>query len=78
MKYNPIGTTFKEGNVLLLVQESLGSLCTCTGCYYVAKDKNGHQIYRGSCCTHGHVCTPYYRKVDILSPLKEQDSWMQA
>lgn len=62
MKYNPIGTTFKEGNVLLLVQESLGSLCTCTGCYYVAKDKNGHQIYRGSCCTHGHVCTPYYRK----------------
>ena len=62
MKYNPIGTTFMEGDVLLLVQESFGNTSTCSGCFYMSKDNKGRNIYHGSCFTHGHVCTPYYRK----------------
>ena len=54
--YNPIGSTFKEGNTTLKVVV-ISDYRTCTGCYYTNK---AH--YRGSCYTHRHACTSSSRK----------------
>lgn len=62
MKYNPIGTVFKEGNVLLLVEEGVQDGSSCARCYYNAKDKKGSKIHGTSCFFHGHACTPINRK----------------
>lgn len=62
LKYNPVGTTFKEGDLVLKVQVSEGNKPTCAGCYYGSLKKNRSRVYPYSCCVHGHVCTPYYRK----------------
>ena len=53
---NPIGSTFKEGDVTLQVQE-IAILTTCKGCWYANK-KN----YQGSCFSHRHACTSAGRR----------------
>ena len=58
--YNPLGTTFKEGDVLLQVVETK-DYRTCLGCYY-AMHKNGKRIYKKSCIYHNHACTAGVRK----------------
>ena len=65
MKYNPIGASFKEGKVILVAKESKDNGKTCTGCWYTGwKNVEGKRKrnYPYGCFTHGHVCTPYYRK----------------
>ena len=65
MKFNPIGSTFKEGVHTLEVQESKDDGRTCTGCWYVSWTGTRLQKKRNypySCITHGHVCTPALRK----------------
>ena len=65
MKFNPIGSTFKEGNVTLKVKVSKDEGRTCTGCWYAGfkgPTSNKKRNYPYSCFTHGHVCTPVYRK----------------
>ena len=57
MKYNPLGSTFKEGETTLKVElAKYKGQKSCRGCWYNRKK------YRGSCYIHGHVCTPYIRK----------------
>ena len=34
MKFNPINSTFKEGDVTLIVEESKDLGVTCKGCWY--------------------------------------------
>ncbi len=65
MKYNPIGSVFKEGEHILKVTESKDDGRTCTGCWYASwtgtrlkKIRN----YPYSCITHGHACTRAIRK----------------
>ena len=55
MKFNPIGSTFKEGNVTLQVVEVKEP--KCRGCWY-----NNKKNYGSSCCTHQHACTSGGRK----------------
>lgn len=62
MKFNPIGSTFKEGSNVLLVKESKDLGVTCKGCWYNGWKNSRQRNYPYGCCTHGHVCTPYYRK----------------
>ncbi len=65
MKFNPIGSTFKEGEHTLQVRESKDDGRTCTGCWYAGwKGTRNNKIrnYPLSCCVHGHVCTPALRK----------------
>ena len=65
MKFNPINSIFKEGNITLIVKESEDFGVSCKGCWY-----NGWNSLTGKkkrnfpygCYSHGHVCTPYYRK----------------
>ena len=59
MKFNPINSIFKEDTVTLIVKESKNG--TCKGCWYNGW-KNKKRNYPYSCYTHGHACTPYYRK----------------
>ena len=64
MTYRSIGSIFKEGNVILQVVESKDP-SNCLGCWYNAHHKeNGKFVsnYGFSCCCHGNVCTPFYRK----------------
>jgi len=64
MIYRPIGNLFREGKVILEVVEQQDP-STCIGCWYSGKHKrNGKFIYNynSSCCSHGNVCTPFYRK----------------
>ena len=60
-KYNPIGSTFKEGDVTLLVVESKDNGSTCRGCFYNTRSGT-KRAYSGSCFTHGHACTTHLRK----------------
>ena len=64
MKYidNPIGSTFKEGDVTLKVVETK-NYHNCQGCWYAGR-KKGTDIrnYNGSCYQHRHACTPSNRK----------------
>lgn len=65
MKFNPIGTTFKEGDVVLKVVESKDNGKTCTGCWYNSRTgpkNNQKHVYTHSCYVHGHICTPALRK----------------
>ena len=65
MKYNPLFSTFKEGEVILQVRESKDDGRTCTGCWYAGfKGPSNNKVrnYPYSCCTHGHICTPAIRK----------------
>lgn len=64
MKFNPIGSTFLEGNVTLKVVESKDKGRTCKGCWYIGhKDGDPNKKnYPGSCYTHGHACTSNMRK----------------
>ena len=56
MKYNPIGSTFQEGDVTLQVTE-IKNPRTCKGCWY-ANRKN----YNRACYSHQHACTSGNRK----------------
>ena len=65
MKFNPIGSVFKEGEHILQVRESIDDGKTCTGCWYVSwtgTKSNKKRNYPYSCCTHGHACTRVNRK----------------
>jgi hypothetical protein len=65
MKYNPIGTAFKEGEHILQVRESKDDGRTCTGCWYASFTRMKKKKYRNypySCYTHGHACTRAIRK----------------
>lgn len=59
MKFNPIGSVFKEGEAALTVKESEDT--SCRGCFYNSW-KGKRRTYPYGCHVHGHVCTPYYRK----------------
>lgn len=61
MKFNPIGSKFIEGNVILVVEESRGGLPLCEGCWY-GSESNGKANYGKSCFRHGHACTSAVRK----------------
>lgn len=65
MKYydDPIDTTFKEGDVTLMVKETKDP-STSTGCWYAGyKDrKKSLRNYTSSCYLHKHACTPAIRK----------------
>jgi len=61
MKYNPIGTTFMEGDVTLTPKESRDGGRTCNGCWYNSYTKD-RRTYGSSCYVHGHACTPINRK----------------
>ena len=61
MKYNPIGTTFMEGDVTLTPKESRDNGCTCDGCWYHSRTDH-RRNYHASCYIHGHACTPVNRK----------------
>lgn len=54
--FNAIGSTFKEGDVTLVVVEK-HDYRTCKGCFYASK-----RNYPGSCYTHRHACTSSSRK----------------
>ena len=58
-KFNPIGTTFQEGNVILKVVE-IKDPRTCKGCWYAGKT-DGKRNW-SSCYTHLHACTSGNRK----------------
>lgn len=65
MKYNPIGSVFKEGEHILEVRESKYEGRTCTGCWYNSSTRKGNvkkRNYPYSCYTHGHLCTSAMRK----------------
>ncbi len=64
LKYNPLGSVFKEGEHILQVEESKDGGRTCNGCWYASVVHGNKNIrnYKKSCFTHGHVCTPLYRK----------------
>ena len=64
MKYNPLGSVFKEGEHILQVRESKDDGRTCNGCWYasVVHGKKNVRNYKSSCYVHGHVCTPALRK----------------
>ena len=60
MKYNPLGSVFKEGEHILEVRESKDDGRTCTGCWYTGYTGNRRKKRRNypySCITHGHACT---------------------
>ena len=52
LKTDPIGSTFKEGDVTLRVVE-IKDFRTCTGCYYANRKRYG----RRACYLNGHACT---------------------
>ena len=58
--FNPIGSTFKEGDITLKVVETL-DYRTCTGCWYASKTNN-IKNYNNSCYMHNHACTSAVRK----------------
>lgn len=60
MKYNPIGTTFKEGDITLKV-EAIKWGCACDGCWYGGRHDNKRN-YNAGCHIHGHACTPINRR----------------
>jgi hypothetical protein len=62
MKYNPINSTFVEGDKTLIVKESRDEGRTCRGCWYNSWINRKCRAYPYSCCTHGHACTPTNRK----------------
>ena len=65
MKYNPIGSTFTEGEHTLQVMASQDQGRTCTGCWYTGyKGTRSNKIrnYPHGCYVHGHACTPSNRK----------------
>jgi len=64
MKYDSIGSTFREGKYTLEVRESEDDGRTCTGCWYASVVHGNHnrRNYNGSCYLHGHACTPINRK----------------
>ena len=62
MKYNPINSIFKEGNITLIVKESKDIGVTCKGCWYNGWKNSKERNYTSSCYYHGHACTPFYRK----------------
>ena len=57
--FNPIGSTFQEGNVILKVVKIKDS--RCKGCWY-AGSTDGKKNYNKSCCSHKHACTSGNRK----------------
>jgi len=62
MIFNPVGSTFEEGGVLLKVVE-ISDCRTCEGCWYAHKDKDtGLKNYNGSCYLHRHACTSGNRR----------------
>ena len=61
MKFNPIGSKFIEGNIILVVEESKNGLPLCEGCWYAYKKGKKHG-YNKSCYRHGHACTSGNRK----------------
>lgn len=58
--FNPIGTTFEQGDVTLKVVETKNPQ-TCKGCWY-AGQTNGIRNYSRSCVSHKHACTSGNRK----------------
>ena len=65
MKFNPIGSTFKEGEHTLQVRESKDGGRSCRGCYYNGwKTVNGKKKrnYPYGCYAHRHACTSGGRK----------------
>ena len=60
MKFDPIGSTFKEGDVTLKVVQ-IKDWRTCKGCWY-KKRVNGRRLFSGACYVHGHACTSGNRK----------------
>ena len=60
MKFNPVGTIFQEGEVILKVVE-IKDPSTCRGCWYAGKTA-GKRNYGSSCYTHRHACTSGGRK----------------
>lgn len=63
--YNEIGSTFKEGDIILVVKESEDDGRSCRGCYYSSwKTVNGKKKrnYPYGCCVHRHTCTSAIRK----------------
>lgn len=65
MKYNPVGSTFKEGEHTLQVRVSQDNGKTCTGCWYTGYTgarNNKVRNYPYSCITHRHACTAAIRK----------------
>ena len=61
MKYNPVGSIFKEGDVTLKVQELPPNIFACDGCWYNKRHGNLCN-YNGACFKHGHACTSGNRK----------------
>ena len=61
MKYNPLNSVFKEGNVLLKVVRCKNNGASCRGCWYNGYSDNKRN-YPYHCFIHGHVCTPTNRK----------------
>lgn len=62
LRYDPIGSTFKEGDVFLMVQEGVQDGSSCAKCFYNYHKENGGRLFSGSCYSHGHACTPLNRK----------------
>jgi len=60
---NPIGSTFQEGKVTLMVKE-IKDPSTCAGCWYTSykNRKKSLRNYTSSCYLHKHACTPVNRK----------------
>jgi len=61
---NPLGSTFLEGGVTLVVAESKNNGRTCFGCWYARRKSttNSTRAYPYGCYQHGHACTPANRK----------------
>ena len=62
MKFNPIGSTFTEGDVTLQVVE-IKDYSTCKGRWYAGR-KKGTDMHNWSagCYSHQHACTAHNRK----------------
>lgn len=62
LKFNPLGSEFVEGHVVLKVMECIGGPASCMGCWYDERKDKNHRNYTGSCFIHGHSCTAAVRK----------------
>lgn len=59
--FNPIGSTFKEGSVTLIVVKSHDDGASCKGCWYNGyhydESMNKKRNYTEACTYHRHLCT---------------------
>jgi hypothetical protein len=61
MKFNPLGTLFREGAVILEVTATKDNAPLCEGCWYASMTGN-KKNYSHSCFRHGHLCTSGNRR----------------